>query len=162
MDMGEEFYNIISECYTCGGIYAVSADFRTDGIIQKFISKNPDCSILINSHKKIKKISDIIGEIVGNSEKRSASFRDIIGNLNGKKILIVENSQCLTPDMLEIIRCFLDFFNSRGQTFGILLSGTVSMTDSVFPANILVRIKRKAILKSISNDYVGIDKNSDM
>ncbi len=127
--ISENVYAIIKNCQLKGGLAIASGDAgvgKTKGA-QKFVSDNPNLSILVTANpclKGVRSMLKMLCDKLGISEKSIDEMWLAVANkLRDKMVIIIDEAQHLPIKTIEALRALSDYFNDKGQTLGIVFVG---------------------------------------
>lgn len=128
--ISESVYSYIKNAQLKGGLVAIAGDAgigKTRAII-KFKEDNSSSCIFITANPCLNTVKSVLKKIckelnINNVRANYEMYDTIIDKLRDGMVIVFDESQHLSLKVIETLRGFADYFNSRNQTLGIVFVG---------------------------------------
>lgn len=145
-----EIYDYIRRCQIKGGLMAISGDagIGKSRTIRKFAQDNQSSTIWITANPCLNTVKPILKMLSRKlnviAKTNDDMYLGISEKLKDGMVIIVDEAQLLSINVIETLRGFSDYFSDNGMTLGIVFIGN-STTINKFGA------KESAVFEQIEN-----------
>lgn len=134
--ISEEICAVIKNCQLNGGLAAVSghAGIGKTMAVTKFAKDNQSLATVIRVTACTKSIKSILKQLctafgVDKCSSDEMWFK-LADKMRDKMVLIFDEAQHLPLKTIEMLRSFSDYFDSKGQTLGIVFVGNLEVAEN--------------------------------
>jgi len=128
--ISESVYAYIKNAQLKGGLIAIAGDAgigKTKAII-KFKEDNSSSCIFITANPCLNTVKSVLKKIckelnINNVRANYEMYDAIVDKLRDGMVIVFDEAQHLSLKVIETLRGFADYFNSRSQTLGIVFVG---------------------------------------
>ena len=131
--VSSDCYEVISICQSLGRCVRITGDAgigKTKSAI-KYAEDHPNTCIMITANPIFagtKAIMNRLGKNLNVANKDLADLYDNITNrLHDGRIIIIDEAQCLNANAINTLRSIPDYFESKGETLGLVFMGNHSL-----------------------------------
>ncbi len=148
--VSSQIYNYIRRCQIKGGLMAISGDagIGKTRTIRKYVKDNSTNTIWITANPCLNTVKPVLKMLSRKlnvvARTNDDMYLGIMDKLKDGMIIIVDEAQLLSINVIETLRGFSDYFADNGMTLGIVFIGN-STTINKFGA------KESAVFEQIEN-----------